>query len=433
MKKSIKRILCGALAVMMSSTLLVEHTLRLRLNAESLQTGTGAATAQTTDVSFENVTGQYDTTALREQYLNTSVLKSENLTPVYETRTVMVTLDSAPLADYAKDETVSDYLASWNGQRTLEKITDEQNAFLRKLSKTGIEYTVKRTYDTLLNAVAIEVNTKHVSAIKQMDGVDSVVITTSYSTPDTVATTSSTEVVTNQTNVYDTGIYDSSEFSEIYGAGTVVAILDTGLDYTHPAFQGFQTANPEIAWSEEYVEEMVATRSLVAETRSGTLKGSDVYVNAKVPYAYDYADDDADVYPSYSNHGTHVAGIIGGYDTNGYTDKDGNPIDETFKGVVPDAQLAIFKVFTDDLDDPDIGGAVAEDIIAALEDCVTLGVDVINMSLGTSCGFTTTNDGDDEGEMLNTWTKESKRQASPFAPRQVTTIRRAMAVRSVRT
>ena len=146
---------------------------------------------------------------------------------------------------------------------------------------------------------------------------------------------------------------------------------------------------------------MVATRSLVAETRSGTLKGSDVYVNAKVPYAYDYADDDADVYPSYSNHGTHVAGIIGGYDTNGYTDKDGNPIDETFKGVVPDAQLAIFKVFTDDLDDPDIGGAVAEDIIAALEDCVTLGVDVINMSLGTSCGFTTTNDGDDEGEMLN--------------------------------
>ncbi|MBE7077823.1 MAG: hypothetical protein E7377_03855, partial [Clostridiales bacterium] len=228
-----------------------------------------------------------------------------------------------------------------------------------------------------------------------------VVITTSYSEPETYKTKATT-VVENKTEVYDTGIYDADEFAH-YGQGTVVAVLDTGLDYTHPAFQAFQTEEgyENRAWDEEDIKAILNTQDLVAETRSGALEYSEIYVNEKVPFAYDYADDDPDVYPSYSNHGTHVAGIIGGYDTSGYTDKDGFLIDETFKGVVPDCQLAIFKVFTDDLDDKDLGGAVSEDIVAALEDCVKIGVDVINMSLGTSCGFTTTNDGDDEGEMLH--------------------------------
>ena len=398
MKKSIKRILCGAMSLLMSSSIVVEHVYRTKAN-DFLN---GNATV-TRNLSFENVTGQYDTSKLVESNLNTTVLDSEQTSaPRYETRTVVVTLDGKTLVDGANGTPVAEYAQTWEGERLSDDIATKQDAFLRKLSKLGVEYKVVRTYDTLLNGVAIEVNTKHVKAIKNIDGVKSAVITTSYSEPKTYATASSgSGVVTNQTEVYATGIYDSSEYTEEYGAGTVVAVLDTGLDYTHPAFQGFQTPNVDVAWSQDDIAEKLKDNDLVAEYRSGSLDASDVYVSKKVPFAYDYADDDPDVYPSYSNHGTHVAGIIGGYDTNGYTDKDGNPIHETFLGVVPDAQLAIFKVFTDDLEDKDIGGAVAEDIIAALEDCVMLGVDVINMSLGTSCGFTTTNDGDDEGEMLN--------------------------------
>ena len=43
------------------------------------------------------------------------------------------------------------------------------------------------------------------------------------------------EVVTNEVDVYETGIFDSSD-SEYQGDGVVVAVLDTGLDYTHTAF-----------------------------------------------------------------------------------------------------------------------------------------------------------------------------------------------------
>ena len=395
MRKTLKRILCGALSLVTVSTLVLEHKLS---NADAEYNGsTTTATA-----SFKNVTGQYDTSSLRESYLNSSVTQAESAAPKYETRTVIVTLSGKNAVESADGEDVSEYLSTWAGNRTKARLADEQDAFLRALSKKGISYTLEGRYNNVLNGVAIEVNTKYVSEIKKMSGVESVVITTAYAEPKTVTTATDGEnVVTNETNVYATGIYDSSEYAAQYGEGTVVAILDTGLDYTHPAFQQFQSENVDVAWSKDHVKGLLENNELVSEVRSGALEISDVYVNEKVPFAYDYADDDPDVYPSYSNHGTHVAGIIGGYDTSGYTDKDGNPVDETFVGVVPDAQLVICKVFTDDLDDPDLGGAVAEDIIAALDDCVMLGVDVINMSLGTSCGFTTTNDGDDEGELLN--------------------------------
>ena len=396
MKKSVKRILCGALSLMTVSSIVLERSLALADGKKPESTPASA------EVSLKNVTGQFDTSALMQSYLNTSVMQSEDTAPKYETRSVLVRLSGKNIIDRAKGENVLTYLSTWDGNRAMASIAEEQDAFLRALDKKGIPYTLERRYSNVLNGVAIEINTQYVSDIKKMKGVESVVIATAYAEPKTVETASNGEnVVTNETSVYETGIYNSDGYEQ-YGEGTVVAVLDTGLDYTHPAFQRFEHEDVEVAWSKDYVASVLNDKDLIAEQRSGTLDVSDVYVSAKVPFAYDYADDDPDVYPSYSNHGTHVAGIIGGYDTNGYTDKDGNPItDKMFKGVVPDSQLVICKVFTDDLDDPDLGGAVATDIVAALDDCVMLNVDVINMSLGTSCGFTTTNDGDDEGEELN--------------------------------
>ncbi len=396
MKKSVKRILCGALSLALCSTLAVESV--LRINADNAKNSQTTASA---DAKFVDVTGKYDTSKIREANFNDSVLTTEDVAPVYETRTVMVTLSKDCMIDRAGDTEVSRYVSTWSGDRARAEVAAQQKEFLQALSKRGISYKLEHTYDVLLNAVAIELDTKYVATIKEMKGVESVVITTAFAEPQTVESYSASGVVENKTEVYETGIYDSSAYAAEYGKDMVIAVLDTGLDYTHRAFQGFQTSGVKGAWTSLMVQNKISNLSLKAEERSGSLDAADVYMNAKVPFAYDYADDDPDVYPSYSNHGTHVAGIIGGYDASGYTDKDGHPITkEAFRGVVPDAQLVICKVFTDDLDDKDLGGAVTEDIVAALEDCVMLGVDVINMSLGSSCGFTTTNDGDYEGGLL---------------------------------
>lgn len=51
-------------------------------------------------------------------------------------------------------------------------------------------------------------------------------------------------------------------------------------------------------------------------------------------------------------------------------------------GVAPEAQLATMKVFSEEH-----SGAYQMDILAAIEDSVALGVDAINMSLGSTSGF----------------------------------------------
>ena len=83
-------------------------------------------------------------------------------------------------------------------------------------------------------------------------------------------------------------------------------------------------------------------------------------------------------------HGTHVAGISAGYAVDG----EGAV---TFSGVAPDAQVIPMKVF----DDSGTGAATTT-ILAALEDAYRLGVDAVNLSLSSYCGFTV-----DEDALIN--------------------------------
>lgn len=401
LRKKIKRGAISCLALTMSATLFAGTALM------DFSVGRSASVlAETSEnVKFTDVTGQFDTSALVEQNFNSTVRQSDNA--VYETRTVIISLGGNSLVEDAHGEySVTEYLNTSLGRQSLKRINNEQSAFLNSLSLRGIKYTLKHTYSTVLNAVAIEIDTSNVSKIKTMGGVSSAVISRTYAAPKVYTESSSASSITNNTNVYATGIYDSSAVAEYEwgtGAGTVVAILDTGIDYTHPAFQ---TMPKTVALEKSNVESVLGSTTAFKRITElgGTINVDDVYVNAKIPFAYDYADNDFDVYPSYSNHGVHVAGIVGGYDENGYDRKIRDEvvhIDEEFKGVATDAQLVICKTFTDNLDSENIGGALTEDILAALDDCVALGVDVINMSLGTTAGFTSTDDGDDEGDLMD--------------------------------
>ena len=57
---------------------------------------------------------------------------------------------------------------------------------------------------------------------------------------------------------------------------------------------------------------------------------------------------------------------------------------EAIQGVAPEAQLLAMKVFSND---PDYPSCNDEDVVAAIDDSVKLGADVINMSLGSDSGF----------------------------------------------
>ena len=135
------------------------------------------------------------------------------------------------------------------------------------------------------------------------------------------------ETVTNEVNVHDTGIFDSSDVPYT-GKGTVVAVLDTGCDYTHSAFTSHKVVEPRL--DKDDIEELL--RDTKAYGYNSNIAARDVYygnvTKNKIAFGFDYADRDADIMPFEQSHGTHVAGIIAGSDSR-------------ITGVAVDAQLAI--------------------------------------------------------------------------------------------
>ncbi|MCI6734334.1 MAG: leucine-rich repeat protein [Clostridiales bacterium] len=303
---------------------------------------------------------------------------------------VMVAVDGESLIETFNDgktgtKSVSEYAESFAGEVQEAEILKKQNAVVSTLWASGLITGVEYKYTTVLNAIAVNTVYGNLKKIEKTAGVKSVSLSDTYNRVEVQMTDSSA----NPLNVVDidenTGIYNNT--SVYSGLGTVTAVLDSGFDMSHSVFdRNYEGKENKLviaktdSTSELEVKNVEGGAVKLADLKAGqTTKGlqvKDVYYSQKIPFAYDYADKDPDVFPYDSEHGTHVAGIIAGED-------------DTIQGIAPDTQLVLMKVFPD-LD----SGGKTEDIIAALEDAVRFKVDAINMSLGTSCGFSRECDGD---------------------------------------
>lgn len=306
-----------------------------------------------------------------KEHLNSSVVfalpegVSDN-----EEISVIITVDEMNLMDAydATDKTMSfaEYaLESKEADGIRKAIAEDKAAFLAELDKKNISYKTGEDYDTVISGFEIRIKAGDFEATCMSLGKgEDAIVSEEYETCET-------EVVENEVNVFDTGIFNSGD-SGYDGTGMVVAVLDTGLDTAHTAFSTDNFKSDHLGLTYDDVAALVKDTS-AAKLWEG-LTVDDVYVNEKVPFGFDYADEDPDVYSTHNEHGTHVAGVIVGKD-------------DTITGVAPNAQVVPMKIFSDVVDT-----ARSTWILSALEDCVVLGVDVINMSIGTACGFSRESD-----------------------------------------
>ena len=256
--------------------------------------------------------------------------------------------------------------------RLLSRQAAVQSRLTRTLRQEQVEYGY--SYTALFNGFSVRTARKNLEAIRNTKGVTCAFVAGSYALPTTQqADTQALQVA-----------LASSRFT---GKGMTIAVLDTGLDTAHPAFAN---APADAKFTKDYISGVLQATDLNAEVLMPGVTADDVYLSTKIPFAFDYAGKDAQVAPGSKwdaenlEHGTHVAGIAAGYAVDG----EGAV---TFSGVAPDAQVIPMKVF----DDSGTGAATTT-ILAALEDAYRLGVDAVNLSLGSYGGFTV-----DEDALIN--------------------------------
>ncbi|SDX95957.1 immunoglobulin-like domain-containing protein [Paenibacillus sp. CF384] len=217
-------------------------------------------------------------------------------------------------------------------------------------AKSGNGLSFKHEYQNVFKGFSVD-NIKYssIEAIKKMPNVAAVTLQQKYYPAEV---TNQEHELTGIENVWSGAAVGQD--SGYKGEGMLIAILDTGIDYTHEAFPAPHDMSK-------------------ARFAKGTGKYSD-----KVVAGYNWADQTDDVIPhmedtmlSPSSHGVHVAGTAAGSSA-------------VLRGVAPEAQLVAEKVFSDIQP-----GALTEDIIKGIDHASSVGADVINMSLGSASSFDT--------------------------------------------
>ncbi len=305
------------------------------------------------------------------KYFNDSVVFKlpDAVNPDDEISVIITTDDKAVIDVYeGSDKTMSLEQFALNSDYAKvakQNLADDKADILSVLDDKKISYKTGEEYSTILSGFELVIKASDFEGVcKSLGDGMSIIVGEEYNTCET-------QLVENTVDVFDTGIFDSSD-SGYDGSGMVVAVLDTGIDSNHTAFSLDNFTSEKIGLSYDDVAAVIG--DTVASEQLDGLTVDDVYINDKIPYNFDYADVDSDAYSTHNNHGTHVSGVIVGND-------------DTIRGVAPNAQLVSMKIFSDVMDT-----ARTAWILAALEDCIVLGVDVINMSIGTACGFSRESD-----------------------------------------
>lgn len=227
------------------------------------------------------------------------------------------------------------------------RLESEQGDFMSRAELVSSGIRERTRLRKLANAVSVEVGASELAAISALPGVKRVEIVRQYH-----ATIDASVPLINAP-----AIWEKLGGVSAAGQGMKIAILDTGIDITNPLFSdagytapaGFPRAN----------------------------NGNDSLTNNKVIVAKGFASNSITSALDENGHGSNVAGIAAG--NSGTLSPLG-----TLSGVAPHAYLGNYRVLDGS------GNGFDDRIIAALEEAVVDGFDVVNMSFGGDADSTLT-------------------------------------------
>jgi hypothetical protein len=227
------------------------------------------------------------------------------------------------------------------GDRRRGEIRAEQREILTRLAIRG---RVLATTETIANAAIVSMTDAEAARIARQPGVSRV----EPSVPVDLCVDRAVDVQRVRS------AWELAGGPAKAGAGAKVAIVDSGIDVRHPAFQ-----DPDLAAPEGYPK---------SDSESGL-----AFTNSKVIVHRNYEKMlDKDASPSYLDergHGTNVASIAAGA-------RHETP-QGVFAGMAPKAWIGAYKVFP-----AGTGQTQSAVCFKATDDAVTDGMDVVNLSIG---------------------------------------------------
>ncbi|WP_057915248.1 S8 family serine peptidase [Peribacillus muralis] len=296
---------------------------------------------------------------------STDLDSSENLSVIVEFKDKPAKI--AAIEEAAKGNSLSVSKAKQKADAAHDTFkSDLQSIYKEDLKKNKSLYKIKRTYKNTMNGVAINLPANKVKSLLQSKAVKAV-------WPNNVIKVEppkATEGAQNSTKKIATEVFpgvNKLHDEGFTGKGIKVGVIDTGIDYNHPdlrdAYKGYRA------------KAGVDPKSV----SPSSVKGWDFVNNDADPMETTYDDWKKSGYAEknpmtgstyYTEHGTHVSGIIAG--------RGKNDTDYAVTGVAPDADLYVYRVLGN------YGSGYTEDILGGIDKAVADGMDVINLSLGAS-------------------------------------------------
>ncbi|RDU35291.1 lactocepin [Neobacillus piezotolerans] len=290
---------------------------------------------------------------------NLTATDHQGIDPDKEVRVIVELDGNAPVETATNKGVKYDKLAKAERKQLEKAAKDKQKAAKDNINgkKLGIKY--EQEFNAIVNGFSAVVKFSDIEKIKEVPEVKQVYLANEYQLPaEKPDMKYSKELVEAQDAWRDFGYK---------GEGMVVGIIDSGVDPSHKDFLLTDSSSAKL--SKGAVENEIAESSLPGK-----------YFNDKVPYGWNYMDNNDNTLDGNATtgmHGMHVAGTVA---ANGDEENGG------IKGVAPEAQILALRVFGEE--QPSTWGDI---YIKAIDDAIKLGADVLNMSLGSTAGFVDAN------------------------------------------
>ncbi len=256
---------------------------------------------------------------------------------------VIVQLSEPPVAlEQGKSELAGKVFTSSQANNVLKKVTTQQATFEKELNLKKVNYQKGFTYNQVFNGFSMTVDASELDEILAIPGVVSISVDEERHALEAIPSREGTVGAFMEDSTPHLGVPTLWDMG-IDGAGVKVAVLDTGIDYHHPAFEDVYKGGFNF---------VPHTGNDYARARAN----DDGYETSPKDRPAHRPEFNTNGSSFYTTHGTHVAGTI--------------------VHLAPKVDLYSYRVLGA------YGSGSNAGIIAAIEKSVVEGMDIINLSLG---------------------------------------------------